>query len=56
MKDNQNKREINPSLIQILVCPTDKGKLEYNVKENHLLCLNCGKKYEIKNNIPILLN
>ncbi|MCR4283799.1 MAG: Trm112 family protein [Parcubacteria group bacterium] len=56
MKDNQNKKEINPNLLQILVCPTDKGKLEYNDKENSLLCLKCGKKYEIKDEIPILLN
>lgn len=56
MKDDQNKRKINPSLLSILVCPTDKGKLGYNDKENNLLCMKCGKKYDIKDNIPILLN
>lgn len=55
MKDFKNKKGASPDLLEILVCPTDKGKLEYNDKENNLLCLKCGEKYEIKDNIPILL-
>lgn len=55
MKGNQNTENIEPELLQILVCPADKNKLEYNSGENTLFCLKCAKKYEIKNGIPILL-
>ncbi|PIR57675.1 MAG: hypothetical protein COU71_02845 [Parcubacteria group bacterium CG10_big_fil_rev_8_21_14_0_10_38_31] len=56
MKDNQNKKYINPDLLQILVCPIDKKKLAYNKEKETLSCLECKKEYQIKNEIPILLN
>ncbi len=56
MAYDQNKKNISHELLQILVCPVDKEKLEYNNKKNILSCHKCNKKYNIKDGIPILLN
>tara|TARA_Y100000996_G_scaffold413298_1_gene401235 strand:+ start:3950 stop:4132 length:183 start_codon:yes stop_codon:yes gene_type:complete len=53
-------------LLEILVCPTCKGKLELNIKnteskddeniiEGTLICKICPTQYEIKNSIPNLM-
>ena len=44
-----------PELIQILVCPKCKGELEYRGEEATLLCHNCRLRYEIRDDIPIML-
>ncbi len=44
-----------PELIQILVCPKCKGELEYRGEEAALLCHNCRLRYEIRDDIPIML-
>ncbi len=42
-------------LLEILCCPKCKGELEYNEKQNSLTCTKCGKVYEVKDGIPIML-
>jgi uncharacterized protein YbaR (Trm112 family) len=42
-------------LLDILCCPKCKGDLEYSVEQNTLTCKQCGKVYQIKNDIPIML-
>lgn len=44
-----------PELIQILVCPKCKGDLEHRPEENALLCHHCRLRYEIRDDIPIML-
>lgn len=44
---------IDKELLEILACPACKGDVES--KENKILCLQCGRKYPIKNGIPIML-
>jgi uncharacterized protein YbaR (Trm112 family) len=47
--------EINGELLKILVCPLCKGELEYDVKNQELLCHESKLAYKIKNGIPIML-
>ena len=47
MLDNQ--------LLEIIACPKCKGDLEYKSEENKLLCHACKLRYNIKEDIPIML-
>ena len=42
-------------LLDILACPKCKGDLLLTPQEDGLVCEFCRLKYEIKDNIPILL-
>ena len=44
---------IDKELLDILACPACKGDVE--LKANKIVCKGCGKKYPIKNDIPIML-
>ena len=46
---------IDKELLDILVCPVSKGKLEYNEKENVLICYESRLKYPVEDDIPIML-
>jgi uncharacterized protein YbaR (Trm112 family) len=44
---------IDKELLDILACPACKGDVE--LKENKIFCKRCGRKYPIKDGIPIML-
>ena len=44
---------ISKELLDILICPACKGKVEE--KEDKIVCISCGLKYLIKDGIPIML-
>lgn len=44
---------IDPKLLAILACPACQGEVE--LKDNKIVCCKCGRKYPIKNGIPVLL-
>ncbi len=44
---------IDQELIDILSCPACRGDLI--LAQDKILCKKCGKKYPIKNGIPIML-
>jgi len=46
---------VNPRLLEILVCPKCKGDLVLTESEDGLICNACRLKYEIKDDIPIML-
>jgi len=46
---------LDQKLLEILVCPKCKGELEYREEEQALLCQACRLRYEIKDDIPIML-
>ena len=46
---------LKKELLEILCCPKCKGDLDYDRDRNTLTCVQCGKVYEIKNDIPIML-
>jgi len=48
-------QEIKKELFDILACPVCRGDLEYNPDKTKLLCKKCGKVYDIKDGIPVLL-
>ena len=46
---------LDPQLLEILVCPKCKGDLEYRTDQNELVCQACALRYEVRDDIPIML-
>jgi len=46
---------ISDDLLDILVCPKCKNEIEYDEENSKLICHNCRLKYDIKDDIPIML-
>jgi len=46
---------VNQKLLDILVCPKCKGDLVLTENSDGLICYACRLKYEIKDDIPIML-
>ena len=44
---------MDKELIDILACPKCKGSVELN--NNKIQCTQCGRKYPIREGIPIML-
>jgi uncharacterized protein YbaR (Trm112 family) len=44
---------MDKELLAILACPACQGDVE--LKENKILCAQCGRKYPIKDGIPVML-
>ena len=46
---------LSKELQDILACPKCKGDLEYDQKNEKLVCHECRLNYKIKDDIPIML-
>jgi uncharacterized protein YbaR (Trm112 family) len=47
--------EIDPRLLEILVCPLTKGPLRYDRQAQELISEEAGLAYPIRDGIPIML-
>ena len=46
---------VDPKLLEILVCPLTKGPLQYDRENQELVSLNAKLAYPIRDGIPIML-
>ena len=46
---------LDPKLLEILVCPIDKGELIYIPEEDTLYNPRLKRRYSVRQNIPIML-
>jgi len=46
---------ISKDLLEILVCPACKARLELKQDENGLKCSGCKRVYPIRDDIPVIL-
>jgi len=46
---------LSSQLLEKLVCPQCKDKLDYREEENRLVCESCRLAYRITDDIPVLL-
>jgi len=46
---------LDPQLLEILVCPNDRGELDHLEAEQILACRGCGYRYPIRDGIPVML-
>jgi hypothetical protein len=47
--------EIDPKLLEILVCPVTKGPLIYDRERQELMSKLAGLAYPIRNGVPIMI-
>lgn len=48
-------RQVDPKLLEILVCPVTKTRLEYDSSSAELISRAAGLAYPIRDGIPIML-
>lgn len=48
-------RKVDPKLLEILVCPVTKARLEYDAEKQELVSKAAGLAYPIRDGIPIML-
>ena len=46
---------ISQDLLEILVCPADKAKVELKPDGTGLKCVQCKRVYPIRDDIPVML-
>jgi uncharacterized protein YbaR (Trm112 family) len=46
---------LDPELLEILVCPNDRGEIEYREAEQVIVCRTCGYRYPVRDGIPVML-
>lgn len=46
---------IDPKLLEMLVCPVTKGRLQYDPENNELISRSARLAYPIKDDFPVLL-
>lgn len=48
-------RKVDPKLLELLVCPVTKTRLEYDAAKAELISRAAGLAYPIRDGIPIML-
>jgi len=48
-------REVDPHLLEVLVCPLSKAALEYDRAAQELVCRSSGLAYPIRDGVPVML-
>ena len=46
---------LDKELLEILCCPACKGDIRYDEAAARIVCLKCGLKYPVRDDIPIML-
>ena len=46
---------ISPDLLEILICPACRAKVELNSDASGLRCVSCHRVYPIRDEIPVML-
>lgn len=59
MSDTQSpattQREVDPALLEILVCPVTRGPLHYDRERQELVSKSARLAYPIRDGVPIML-
>ena len=46
---------VDPELLEILVCPNDRGEVTYIESDEVIVCESCGYRYPVRDGIPVML-
>lgn len=46
---------INAELLEILVCPVPQCRSKLELRDDHLVCTTCGRRYRIEQRWPVLI-
>ncbi|MCE1235366.1 MAG: Trm112 family protein [Hyphomicrobiales bacterium] len=53
--EDRRRGRLDPKLLELLVCPLTKGRLEYDAEAQELISRAAKLAYPIRDGIPILL-
>lgn len=51
----QKPKDVDPRLLEVLVCPLSRGPLDYNREKGELISRTAGLAYPIRDGVPIML-
>jgi len=46
---------VSEELLALLVCPNDRGEIDYLEDEQVIVCRTCGYRYPVRDDIPVML-
>ena len=46
---------VDKELLDILVCPSCHGDVEYHADQEVIVCTKCGLRYPVRDDIPVML-
>jgi uncharacterized protein YbaR (Trm112 family) len=46
---------VDAELLEILVCPNDRGEIDYIEADRVIVCRTCGYRYPVRDDIPVML-
>ena len=46
---------VDAELIEILVCPNDRGEIDYLEDKQVIVCRTCGYRYPVRDDIPVMM-
>ena len=46
---------LDERLMEILVCPACRGKVEHKERRHLIVCTGCGLRYPVRDGIPVML-
>jgi uncharacterized protein YbaR (Trm112 family) len=55
LMEHKHSAQVDPKLLEILVCPLSKTTLRYDAKAQELISDKAGLAYPIRDGIPIML-
>jgi uncharacterized protein YbaR (Trm112 family) len=53
--EDRRRGQLDPKLLELLVCPISKGRLEYDAAAQELISRSTKLAYPIRDGVPILL-
>jgi len=49
------RKSASERLLEVLVCPVDKGRLDLLDAPQSFRCQLCGRKYPVRDGVPVML-
>lgn len=46
---------VDAKLIELLVCPSCRARIEYKDRRNLIICTGCELQYPVRDGIPVML-
>lgn len=55
MSDTNTSAQLDPSLVDLLVCPVTRGPLHYDAATHRLISVQAGLAFPIRDGVPVML-
>ena len=52
---NPRETKVDPKMLEALICPVTRGRLDYDDQTNELISKKARLAYPIRNGVPIML-